>query len=283
MIARQRNPGLADFWSDLQNTILPTVLPALVGSGVLETLFRTMFPEGAPIPFVIPRYTTTIPGLGMEVVVCPEGGCGGQLVVRRVEIRPVPVSSSTFLQFQVTLRVSVDSRNAAGQRAPLPIHALGDVLVDIDTSRGARNELAFTAPLYVSIGREAPAPLPNLTQIRAEFLSIPVSVWLGTIAALPGFEVEPDDLALSGNGLTGRLLTAGINLFKQKLVELIRSELEYSLNRQVCTRYGVTCPPQFNLRPVEVPTLSETVSSIVTPGNIAVAAGGLILLWAIFK
>lgn len=274
---------LADFWSDVQNTILPTVLPAIVGSGILETLFRTMFPEGAPIPFAIPRYTSIVPGLGMEVIVCPEGGCGGQLVVRHVEIRPVPVSSSTFLQFQITLRVSVDSRNSAGQRAPLPIHALGDVLVDIDTSRGPRNELAFTAPLYVSVGREASAPISNLTQIRAEFLSIPVSVWLGTIAALPGFEVEPDDLSLSGNGLTGRLLTSGINLFKQKLVELIRSELEYSLNRQVCTRFGVQCPSQFDLRPVETTSISSTVSSVVTPGNIAVAVGGLILLWAIFK
>lgn len=280
---RGHGQGIGDIWTDIQNAV-PSLLPAILGSGLLDTLFRTMFPEGAPITFEIPRYTSTIPGLGLEVVVCPEGGCGGQLVVQRVEIRPVTPSPTGFLLFHVTFRVSVDSRNALGQRSPLPIHAVGDVLVDIDTTRGARRELAFTAPLYVAVGVDAAAPsVTSVTKIRPELVSIPASIWLGPIAALPGFEVEPDDLTLSGNGLTGRILTSGINLFKQKLVELIRSELEYSLNRQVCTRYGVTCPPQFDLRPVEVPSISETVSSAVTPGNIAVVAGGLVLLWAIFK
>lgn len=277
MKSRSRN-GLRDVWSDFQNAlethVLPTVLPTILSGGLLEQLFQTVFPRGAPIEFEIPRFVTTLPPVGIEATLCPAGGCQGQVTVQRMEIRPQPSSDPNVFQYLCTLYVS------ARTVRPVPIHAIGDILVDFDTARGTRTQLAFTAPLTVVVN--ASQTVPNAVRIQPDLIPLPIGVWLGRITNLPEYELENADLTFTGTGFAGSTLSSGINLFKTQLVTMLRNELEFAMNRQVCSRYATSCLPEYTFRPATQPATS-TPASYFTPGNLLIGAGAIAVVFALLR
>jgi len=278
MRPQRSKQGLRDVWSDFQNAlethVLPTVLPSLLSGGLLEQLFQTVFPRGVPVEFEIPRFVTTIPTVGIEATLCPAGGCQGQVTVQRMEIRQQPSSDPNVFQYLCTLYVS------ARTVRPVPIHAVGDITVDFDTARGTRTQLAFTAPLTVVIN--ASQNVPNAVRIKPELIPLPVGVWLGKIANLPGYELEEADITLTGAGFAGGTLSSGINLFKTQLVTVLRNELEFAMNRQVCTRYATSCLPEYIYRPAAQPA-TGTPTSYFTPGNLLIGAGAIAIVFALLR
>jgi len=274
---RNRN-GLRDVWSDFQSAleqnVLPAVLPSLLSGGLLEQLFQTLFPRGVPVEFEIPRFVTVIPTVGVEATVCPAGGCSGQVTVQRMEIRHQPSSDPNVFQYLCTMYVS------ARTVAPLPIHAVGDITVDFNTARGARTQLAFTAPLTVAVN--ASQTIPNAVRIKPDLIPLPVGVWLGRISVLPGYGLEEADITLAGSGFVGGTLSSGINLFKAQLVTALQNELEFAMNRQVCTRYATSCLPEYTYRPATQPA-TGTPTSYFTPGNLLIGAGAIAIVFALLR
>lgn len=274
---RNKN-GLRDVWSDFQNAletnVLPVVLPSLLSGGLLEQLFQTVFPRGAPVDFEIPRFVAVIPPVNIEATLCPAGGCQGQVTVQRMEIRPQASSDPNVFRYLCTLYVS------ARTVRPLPIRVVGDITLDFDTARGTRTQLAFTAPLTVVVN--ASQTVPNAVRIKPDLIPLPVGVWLGKVSTLPGSELEEADITLTGSGFAGSTLSTGINLFKTQLVNMLRNELEFAMNRQVCTRYATSCLPEYTYRPATQPA-TGTSTSYFTPGNLLIGAGAVAIVFALLR
>lgn len=272
-----RDFSLEDFLRAVQNDVLPTVLPAILSGGVLEQIFSSVFPQGAPVDFEIPRFATVLPTIGVEAVLCPDGGCAGQITVQRLEIRPQPSTDTTVYNFLCTIYVSAKTVR------PVPLTALGDLNLDFDTARGARSQLAFTAPLTICV--DTARVIPSAVRIKPDLVPLPIAVWIGKIVTSPGFELEETDLTITGTGLLGSTISSGLNIFKSELVNVLRNELEFALNSQVCTRYAMTCLPEFIYHPAPpTPSVIDTIKSYTpSTGKIVIGIGAAAVLFALLK
>lgn len=184
-------------------------------------------PDG--LTFAIPNDRIDAPA-GITATPCPNGGCFAHATIRSLTLTPTPPN-----RLLINAQLHVDSRNATGGRAPIPIRVetfLGDSTpnIDLDTARGARQTVGLVGEVvFSSVSQPARA---GYTQIE-----------IARLAIADGQSIEDADIEISGGGVLGWLLGS----FRGTLVDQLRDQiggiLDGALDDQLCQRAGTAgCP-----------------------------------------
>jgi MYXO-CTERM domain-containing protein len=184
------------------------------------------------LTFPIPRTVTTVPIPVLPdptLTICPANNCFARGEIVNLDLIPTGPN-----QIRAVIQIIVDSRNAAGARAPIPVTGLGSINVDIDSRRGSR--LFMTLETTISLNEETRAPRTGFTRID-----------VGAISEVAGQGIEDADINITGSGFTGTIVSFLVNLFKGTIVDQLRSQLSSALDgafdEQFCTTAGTTgCP-----------------------------------------
>ncbi len=192
---------------------------------------------GGPISFPIDETPQDVPVVG-EVTLCPGGGCAAQLEIVSATIDPAEPN-----RLQVHLRLNIDSRNSAGERANIGLNVPGrDCNLNIDTRRDRPH-----------VGVVATIALANTTQsARENYTRLVVE----NVAIATGEGFEDADLRITVVPCTGFLcdlephLCGLVELFgfvEDLLIEQVENQVSTiastAINDQLCQRQGeFGCP-----------------------------------------
>lgn len=239
--------------------VLRLLLPLLLNNDIVGGRFRAALPAGATIVLPIEPVAQR---LGPATATFCPAGCEARIVVRDVGIANV-----SELRFAVTLSVSAASY-VGGRRAPFPVTTtLGDLAVDVDTARGS-SDLRFG--FLVELGAAAPPRgffRVRIAEAPEALRALGVSIDIGPVTALRGFELEDVDVDVRGG-----LLASSINAFKADLMTRLRAELVWAVNNALCTRFGSACPPRPAFALPSLPRSTPLFLSLGLTAIIVVAA-----------
>ncbi|GAB4211119.1 MAG: hypothetical protein OHK0013_32530 [Sandaracinaceae bacterium] len=190
---------------------------------------------GGSLSFEVPTTRIDDPvTLVDSITVCRSGGCRVAAEIQDLDITPVGPN-----RLDVVMQLILDSRNAAGERAPLPVFAdlaLGsaNLNVDLDTRRGSRPFVALRT--NITFTNEPRAPRTGFTRID-----------VGAIELVEGQGIENDDIRITGSGVGGTLISFLVNLFKGTIVDLLTEQVsslsDGLVGDNLCTTAGTSgCP-----------------------------------------
>lgn len=257
-------------------SIVASVLSALLSEDLVRMVFRRIFPVGAPIDIPINRLEVSQDIF--SATMCPSG-CGVRVVIRDLNVT-IPRTGS----FPLAANISIDLGVASivnGVRAPWRIETTaGDLDLDLDTSRGATNLKFKFVVLFNS--RTTPQGYFRVNNslipegMRFEGLTMDVS----EIVPIPGFELERADLSFEGASILGAATVRIINAYIEQLVPYMRALIRYVLNTELCRALGTTCPR----RPIpDAPTLRLGISPIMIAAGLTTVALFGAILWRASK
>jgi hypothetical protein len=172
-----------------------------------------------PIP-LLPDITLTI---------CPDSNCYAQGEIHDLQLTPTAPN-----RLHVVIQLVLDSRDAAGARAPIPVTGLGTILVDIDTRRGDRVFVA--AETDITFSNESRSPRTGFTRVD-----------VGDITLVSGQGIEDADIDISGRGFSGTIVATLLGLFKGTIISQLTGALsgltDGLVGDNLCTTQGTTgCP-----------------------------------------
>ncbi len=202
----------------------------------IHTIVTTFLDEG--LNFDIP--STTGEERGVSYTVCPESDCRARGQIENLDITTAPPN-----RLNAHLRVRLDSRNRAGERASIPLHAgSATCFIDIDTQRGSRPYIGFSAPIaFENETRPARAGYTRLSIRDAALVS--------------GEDIENDDLEISSpdcgtldfgcwrDAAICNVANTGFvkNFIIGQLSGQVSSLIDGSLGEAMCTTHGdFGCP-----------------------------------------
>lgn len=208
----------------------------------IDTLITILLPEG--LDFEIPPTSTS--ASGFDVDVCAGGGCFVHGEVADFELIPMAPN-----RLQARLQLILDTRNAAGARASLPVAleglcAFGLCLVDatcqadIDTRAGGRQTIGLIAD--IDFNEETSAARAGYTRIDV------ARAVLDPAASIEDADVSFGSCRGSGLGsLTSGLINAVSGLITGLLVDQLVDQVDGiigdTINDQLCTLRGeFGCP-----------------------------------------
>jgi len=252
--------------------ITAPILSSVLSSGLIDSLFGQIFPVGSSVN--VPIEAISVEQGPLTMTLCPRG-CGARVTFRRVVVQSDPVRRFP-IQVKVTIDASVMSI-VSGSRAPLPLVTTGgDLAIDLDTSRG-RTDLRFQTSILFGSPRT-----PN-GYFRVNTFDLPpplrisgLTVDIGEIVPMPGFELEADDLQFSGTSISGRAASHIIRTYQEQYVPYMRAIVRHMLNSLLCARFGTRCPER-PLPPIPMIGLGLGPSSVVVAS--AVVASILGIVW----
>jgi len=201
-----------------------------------DAIVASFMPDGLEFP--VPRMTGST--TGVDYTVCPDGNC-----VVHGEIDSMDLTPQAPNRLNAHIRVVLDSRDAAGGRAGIPVDlesgcVFGVCLIDttcradIDTRRGSRPYVGLVADLdFVAETRAA----------RAGYTKLVVS----SIALAPGEDLQNDDIDLPCSGIAGAIIGLIIDLLKGTVIGMLQDQISGALDGafddQLCTTRGeYGCP-----------------------------------------
>lgn len=196
----------------------------------IDGIVGTFLPTGLdfPVPPIVQTVDNPIPFLpDITVRICD----GGAMCVAHIEIVSLELIPTTPNVLRAHLRLTIDSRDGSGTRAPFP----GTCDLDIDTREGSRPYVGFDADIrFAEIDSSRPA--------RGGFTEMIVE----NIAQTGGEDIENDDLTISGGpvGVCGLL---DLDLIKGFIIGQLESQLtgaiDGALGDSLCTTRGdFGCP-----------------------------------------
>lgn len=181
---------------------------------------------GGPLVFPVPRSETSI--TGGTATICPDSNCFIRAEIHDLELTPTGPN-----RVRAVVQLILDTRNAAGARARLPVRAriIGistTINVDLDTRRGSRVFVALQTEL--TIRNETRAPRTGFSRID-----------VGEIALVSGQDIENADIDFSGT--FGWLA----DLFKGTIINTLTDQLssltDGLVGDNLCTTQGeFGCP-----------------------------------------
>jgi hypothetical protein len=192
----------------------------------------TLLPGGLTFP--VPTTTVDVPVVD-DATICPDMNCQISAEIHDLDLTPTAPN-----RLHAVVQIILDSRNLAGERAPLPIVVdlgwLGDadLDMDLDTRRGDRVFVALETDITFS--NEARSPRTGFTRID-----------VGDIALIDGQGIEDADIDVSGSGVAGTVISFLINLLKGTIVDLLADQLsgltDGLVGDNLCTTQGTSgCP-----------------------------------------
>ncbi len=193
------------------------------GIGFLENnadaLVALALPDGLTFP--IERQEISA---GITITICSENDCAAQAEID--QLRLIPGAPN---QIEVRLRLILDSRNLAGERARWD----GTCDLDLDSRRGGRPYVGLTA--VIALVEETEAARRGYTKVEV------VSVGL-----TPGEDIENDDIRISG-GILGSCAALNLGFIKGFIIDLVSDQLggliQGAIDDQLCTTQGeFGCP-----------------------------------------
>jgi hypothetical protein len=235
-----------------QDFIAPLVA-ALFEGDLIGVIFRAALPAGSSFDVPIERQAYAYGPL--TATVCASG-CTVRITVRSV----TTTATSTT---QLPIRASVVLEVSVATLGSIPVRtSLGDLDIGVDTARG-RNHLRFRLPVVVG-SATTPVGYFRLRDVPPQLAALGVAVDLGEVVAERGFDIESEDISVTGASVGGRIATSVIDRYKLEILSWLRAEVRYQINKALCERLGAVCPARVRPRMPElrVPAAVPWVASL---------------------
>lgn len=193
-----------------------------------DALVALFLPDG--LSFEIPTSTTSVSGI--NVTICPSGGCYITGEIQSLELTPTPPN-----RLSARIRVILRATNAAGEPAPLPIRALGTTCpITVDTTRSEGDRDYVTLVADIDLVEETEAARRGYTKIVVENAGL-----------ADGESVETEDIRVGSCSGLGIILTPLLNLLRGTIVGAIEGQVgglvQGAIDDQLCTTQGeYGCP-----------------------------------------
>ncbi len=186
----------------------------------IDAIVRNFLADG--LDFDIPEVTQSFAGISFTI--CRGGMCKAHAEIQSAEITPVAPN-----RLAIHLRLTLDSRNAAGARAAWP----GTCDIDVDTRRGSRPYVGLVADIDLVVETRA---------ARAGYTKVVAS----NVMLASGEDIENADIDISG-GFLGSCGLLDIGFIKGLIIGQIQGQfgdlIQGAIDDQLCTTQGeYGCP-----------------------------------------